>query len=104
MTYAEAVGRLHDAGRIDLSQAAWNHYLRFIEHLSPAVHGGAIQMFDEVLNEHLKTDDPVGQEEILMSPDFAPIKALARAVQALDMPLIEADPEVVSEYELILED
>ncbi len=55
-----------------------------------------------VLESHLKTDDPVGQEEILLSPDFAPIKALARAVQALDMPVIEAEAD--AEPDIVVED
>lgn len=97
MNYAQAVGRLHDAGRHDLAAAAWKHYQRFCESVGPFHAGDVTRMFDEVLETHFKTDDPVGQEEVLLSPDFAPIKALARAVQALDMPQILADHDIIVE-------
>lgn len=100
MTYSQAVGKLHDAGRHDLATGAWEHYKRFCESVGPFQEGYVLQMFDDVLEQHLKTDDPVGQEEVLLSPDFAPIKALARAVQALDMPVVLAE----ADYEVVVQD
>lgn len=97
MKFLEGCDFLMAKGRGDLAQACLNFY-EHTRYMNDEREMKWVEpFFDEQLAKYLETDDPIGQEEILLSPDFAPLKAMARAIQALDMPLILADHDIIVE-------
>jgi hypothetical protein len=85
--YLDAVTKLHSSGYPHLASAAIAHYERLASGMSAEHRCRVSEMFDEVLETALNRREEITSEDILLSPDFVAIRALARVLQ--DLKLVE---------------
>lgn len=87
ITYIDAIARLHSHGYHALAMSALGHYERMTAGMDAGYRCRVSQMFDEVLNVALRKREDISAADILISPDFVTIRALARLLQ--DLKLVE---------------
>ena len=87
--YLDAVTLLHTHGHGHLANAAITHYERMASGMDAEHRCKVSAMFDEVLETALANPEPITAADILMSPDFTAIRALARVLQ--DLGLVEVE-------------
>lgn len=85
--YLDAVTKLHTNGYPHLASAAIAHYERLASGMDAEHRCRVSAMFDEVLETALNRREEITSEDILLSPDFTAIRALARLLQ--DLKLVE---------------
>lgn len=85
-----AVQDLDTNGYPHLASSAIGYYDKQTQGMGIAQRGQVLAMFDEVLTKELVTSDKIDPTEILLSPDFVFLKALARTLQTLEL-----DAEIV---------
>ena len=85
--YLDAVTKLHTNGYPHLASAAIAHYERLASGMDAEHRCRVSAMFDEVLETALNRREEITSEDILLSPDFTAIRALARLLQ--DLHLVE---------------
>lgn len=83
--YMDAISLLHSNGHAGLASAAISHYDRMTAGMPPEHRIKVAQMYDEVLGLALERRDEITAEDILISPDFVAIRALARVLQDLGL-------------------
>lgn len=87
--YLDAVTLLHSHGHPHLATAAIEHYERLASGMTAEHRCRVSAMFDEVLETALTNPEPITPQDILMSPDFTAIRALAKVLQ--DLGLVEVE-------------
>lgn len=90
--YLDAVTKLHSNGYPHLANAAIAHYERLASGMSAEHRCKVSAMFDEVLETALNKREEITAEDILLSPDFTTIRALARLLQ--DLKLVDVEIEL----------
>jgi hypothetical protein len=80
-----AVQDLDQNGYPHLAGAALSYYDKQTQGMGIAQRGQVLAMFDEVLAKELVTSDKIDPTEIILSPDFVFLKALARTLQTLEL-------------------
>lgn len=83
--FFEAVKLLDENGYPHFAMAAIEYYDRCTVGMNTAQRKGVADMFDEVLTKELSTTDNIHPTEILLSPDFVFLKALARTLVDLEL-------------------
>jgi len=83
--YMDAISLLHSSGHAGLTSSAISHYDRMTGGMDAEHRCRVSAMFDEVLGLALERRDEITAEDILISPDFAAIRALARVLQDLGL-------------------
>ena len=92
--YLDAVTKLHSNGYPHLASAAIAHYERLASGMSAEHRCRVSAMFDEVLETALNRREEITPADILLSPDFTAIRALARLLQ--DLKLVDELIELTS--------
>lgn len=111
--YLDAVTLLHSNGHPHLASAAIAHYERLASGMSAEHRCLVSVMFDEVLETALNRREEITSVDILLSPDFATIRALAHLLQ--DLKLVDsrfagevkpppAPPEAFDDVEFVEDD
>jgi hypothetical protein len=98
LKYLDAVTKLHSSGHSHLANAAIAHYERLAAGMEAEHRYRVSAMFDEVLDTALTRREEITPEDILLSPDFAAIRALARLLQDLglvEMPIEATELDIV---------
>ena len=91
-----AVHDLDTNGYPHLADSAISYYDKQTRGMGIAQRGQVLAMFDEVLAKELGARDRIDPTEILLSPDFAFLKALARTLQTLEL-----DGEIIDLEEIV---
>lgn len=90
--YLDAVTLLHSNGFPHLASAAIQHYERLASGMDAEHRCRVSAMFDDVLEAALNRREEISDEDLLLSPDFVTIRALARIIQ--DKGLVQTEIEM----------
>ena len=85
MRFWDAVAKLQGAGRYDLAEAATRYYDQQVHGLSTTARVNTACMFDEILTKELYSPGETTYIDILISQDFAFLRALAQALKVLGL-------------------
>jgi hypothetical protein len=77
--------QIEQLGHVAIASSTVEYYEKCCGSLDFTKRAGVLQMFEDVLEQELKTYDSINPADLILSPDFAFIKALARVCQGLEL-------------------
>lgn len=99
MRFWDAVSTMDVNGHQALAAAAIRYYDDTVQGMNATDRVNVACMFDEVLTDELHSQAPIQAEDVILSPDFAFMRAMARQLQGLGLDDLSVEITLTEEDE-----